>query len=81
MTVVATRMLISPSLEALHDGFLFVGGEAAVQQADVEIGEDLAREVLVHLLRGFHGLRFGLFDDRIDDVGLAACVDLRFTKL
>src|SRR3954452_3116979 len=63
-------------LKLLHGRFLLVGGEAAVHEADGDVREDLAREVLVHLLRGLHGLCLGFLDDGVDDVGLAALVDL-----
>ena len=48
----------------------------AVQQADGDVGKHDLRKMLVHLLRGLHGLGFRFFNDRIDDVGLAPCVDL-----
>ena len=63
-------------LEALHDGLLFVRAEAAVHQTDRDLGKDLARKMLVHLLRGLHRLRLGFLDHRVDDVRLAALVDL-----
>ena len=47
-----------------------------MHQAHGDIGEDLAREVLVHFLRGLHGLGLGFLDHRVDHVGLAALVDL-----
>ena len=65
-------------LEALHHGFLLGRCELAVHQTDGQHGEDLARKVLVHLLRGFHGLRFRFLDYRVDHVRLAAFVDLSF---
>ena len=48
-----------------------------MHQADFEVGEDLAGQVFVLLLRGFHGLRLRLFDNGVDHIGLAALVDLR----
>ncbi len=64
------------AFESFHGGFLFRRAEAAVKETDGDIGKDFAREVFEHLLRGFHSLGFGLFDDGVDDVGLTAGVDL-----
>ena len=36
--------------------------------------------MIVHLLRGLHGLRFGFFDQRIHHVRLAAGIDLLLEK-
>src|SRR6266542_2471431 len=56
---------------------LFLGGlHLSVQQADVEFREDLLAEVLVHLGRVPQIELFGLLDDRINDVSLAALFDL-----
>src|SRR5215469_13335496 len=62
--------------EALHGSFFFVASEAAVYEAHGDLREDLAGEVLIHVLRRFHGLRFRLLDDRIDDVCLPALIHL-----
>src|SRR5450759_3038271 len=64
-------------LEALHDGFLLIGAQPAVHQAHRDLREDLAREVLVLLLRSLHRLRLGLLDHGVDHVGLPAFLDLR----
>ena len=68
--------LRAPALERLHRRFFFAGPEPPVQQADRNIGEDLLRQVLVHLLRRLHRLGLGLFDDRVNHVSLAARIDL-----
>src|SRR5713226_3825234 len=57
--------------EALHDFFLFVAGEAAVQEAELELGKNFAREALVLFHGGFQ-LELRFLDDGIDDVGLVA---------
>ena len=57
--------------EALHHVVFFFAGEAAVQQADLELREHFLGEAFEFLHRGFEfELRF--FDHRIDDVGLMA---------
>ena len=57
--------------EAFHDGVFFFAGEAAVEKAEFQRGEDFLGEALVFVHRGFQfELRF--FDDRINDVGLMA---------
>src|SRR5215813_8728360 len=56
---------------------LFLGGlHLSEQQADVEFREDFLAQVLVHLGRVPQIELFGLLDDRIDDVSLAALFDL-----
>src|SRR5713226_5246050 len=65
--------------EALHDFFFFIAGEAAVQEAELELGKNFAREALVF----FHGsfqLELGFFDDRINDVALVAGGDFAAEK-
>src|SRR6266478_2574389 len=57
--------------EALHDFFFFVAGEAAVQETELELGKNFAREAVVFFHGGFQ-LELGFFDDGIDDVGLVA---------
>src|SRR5438034_65036 len=69
----------SVSAEALHDFFFFVAGEAAVQQAELELGKDLAREALVLFHGGFQ-LELRLLDDGINDVGLMAGGDFAAEK-
>src|SRR5262249_22626661 len=62
--------------ECLHYA-LFLGGlHLSMQQADVEFREDFLAQVLVHLGRVPQIELFGLLDDRIDDVSLAALFDL-----
>src|SRR6266852_1499716 len=57
--------------EALHDFFFFVAGEAAVQEAELELGKNFAREALVFFHGGFQ-LELRFLDDGIDDVALVA---------
>src|SRR5216684_5428678 len=57
--------------EALHDFFFFVAGEAAVQEAEFELGKNFAREAFVFVDGGFQ-LELRFLDDGIDDVGLMA---------
>ena len=76
ITVVGHQDADFAALEFLHRGFFFVGLQLAVQQANCEVGEDDFGKMLVHLLRGLHGLGFRLFDDRINHVGLTARLDL-----
>ena len=65
--------------EALHDVVFFFAGEAAVEEADFQFGEDFFGEALVFVHRGFQfELRF--FDHRIDDVGLMAGGDFAAQK-
>ncbi len=47
-----------------------------MQKADGDVGENFFGEVRVHLLRGFHSLRFGFLNNWVDDVSLAARFDL-----
>ena len=47
-----------------------------MQQADVEVGENLVAQLAVHLLGGFEFALFVLFDHGIDDVGLMSGGDL-----
>src|SRR5260370_532208 len=60
--------------EALHDCFFLVAGAAAVQEAELELGKNFAREALVFVDGGFE-LELRFFDDGIDDVGLMSGVD------
>src|SRR2546430_863885 len=53
--------------------------EAAVQQAELELGKDLAREALVLFHGGFQ-LELRLLDDGINDVGLMAGGDFAAEK-
>src|SRR5215470_6564112 len=62
--------------ECPHYAFFLGGLHLSVQQADVEFREDLLAQVLVHLGRVPQIELFGLLDDRIDDVNLAALFDL-----
>src|SRR5713101_353037 len=57
--------------EALHNFFFFVAGEAAVQEAELELGKNFAREAFVFVDGGFQ-LELRFLDDGIDDVGLMA---------
>src|SRR5712692_10565567 len=65
--------------EALHDFFFFIAGEAAVQEAELELGKNFAREALVLFHGGFQ-LELGFFDDGIDDVALVAGGDFAAEK-
>ncbi len=61
--------------EALHHFIFFFAGETAVQEAEAQLGKNLARQALVFLDGGFQfNLRF--FNDGINDVGLVAGFDL-----
>src|SRR6267143_473049 len=60
--------------EALHDFFFFVAGEAAVQEAELELGKNFARQALEFFHGGFQ-LELRFLDDRINDVTLVACGD------
>src|SRR5258708_5110712 len=60
--------------EALHDFFFFVAGEAAVQEAKLELGKNFARQALVFFHGGFQ-LELRFFDDGINDVALVAGCD------
>ncbi len=61
-----------PLPEGVHDYVFLVGAQATVQQAQAQIGEDLALQALV-LGHGGLGLQeFRLLDERADDEGLAA---------
>ncbi len=64
------------ALEFAHDVFFFVRVEAAVQQADVQVGKNLVAQLAEHLLSGLQFAFFILFDDWIDDVGLMTGSDL-----
>ena len=66
------------AFEFLHGRFFFRCRKTPVQQADRDIGKNLLRKMLVHLLGRFHGLRFRFLDHRIYHVGLPARVDLLF---
>ena len=57
--------------EGLHDSVLFFAGEAAVEQAELELGKDFFGKAFVFFHGGFQ-FQFRFFDDRIDDVALAA---------
>src|SRR6266852_4868610 len=65
--------------EALHDFFFFVAGEAAVQEAELELGKNFAREALVFFHGGFQ-LKLGFLDDGIDDVALVSGCDFAAEK-
>src|SRR6267378_4495977 len=65
--------------EALHDFFFFVAGEAAVQETELELGKDFAREALVFVDGSFE-LELRFLDDGIDDVGLMAGGDFAAEK-
>jgi hypothetical protein len=66
--------------EALHDFFFFVAGEAAVQEAELELGKNFAREAFVFFHGGFQ-LELRFLDDGIDDVGLVAGGDFAAKRL
>src|SRR6267378_366468 len=65
--------------EALHDFFFFVAGEAAVQEAELELGKNFARQALKFFHGGFQ-LELRFLDDRINDVTLVACGDFAAEK-
>src|SRR5438445_3385169 len=65
--------------EALHDFLFFVAGEAAMQEAELELGKNLAREALVLFHGGFQ-LELRFFDDGIDDVALMSRSDFAAEK-
>ena len=60
--------------EALHGFVFFVAGEAAVQETDLELWKNVAREALVFLHGGFQ-LELRFLDDGIDDVTLVSGSD------
>ena len=62
--------------ERAHDAVLGVLLQAAVQQRDAELREDVLRQVIRHLGRGLQIDLLRLLDQRIDDVGLPALLDL-----
>src|SRR6266700_3155176 len=65
--------------EALHNFFFFVAGEAAVEEAELELRKNFAREALVLFHGGFQ-LELGFFDDGINDVALVAGGDFAAEK-
>src|SRR5712692_201986 len=65
--------------EALHDFFFFVAGQAAVQEAELELGKNFAREALVFFHSGFQ-LELRFLDDGINDVALVADGDFAAEK-
>ncbi len=65
--------------EALHDGFFLVWGEAAVEESDGVRGESfLPGEVFFG--GGLEGEGVAFVDERVDEVGLAALVELVFEE-
>src|ERR1700687_2898958 len=66
--------------EALHDFFFFVAGEAAVEQAKLELWKNVSRQALVFFHGGFQ-LELRFFDDRINDVALVSVRDFTAQKL
>ena len=70
-------MCSSPAANAFITRSLRVGLQPAVQQPDAVGGKDLLREVIGHLGRRLQIDLVRLLDQRIDDVGLPAGVELR----
>ena len=75
-TVVETSTSNSPRANARHHAFLLVRLHPAVQQRDAVGREDVLREVVGHLGRRLEVDLLRLLDQRVDDVGLPARVDL-----
>ena len=76
ITVVATSTSSSPRLEARHQLAPFRRPQAAVQQPDAVAAQLAALEPLGLLLGGARDARLRLLDQRADDVGLAAVVEV-----
>ena len=68
-------------LKQTHDLVFQPRLQAAVQQADAQVGKYLLAEFFVHLDRGFQLALFVFLDHRVDDVGLMAAGDLLAHKL
>ena len=81
ITVVETRIFVLFCWKRIHGGFLLIGRHFAVQQAHVNVGENDARKVFVHVLRGLHRTGFRFLNHRIDHVGLTPLLDLPGNKL
>src|SRR4029077_14578308 len=60
--------------KALHHVIFFYAGQAAVQQAQFQLGKNFFRQSLILLHRSFQ-LDFRFFNYRINDVGLMAGLD------
>src|SRR3989344_5720854 len=68
--------------ECMHDVFLFLGFELAVDEADGEMREDLVRQLLMLFDGRFHFFeREGFLDEREDDEGLTALLDFLIDEL
>src|SRR5882762_3744605 len=66
--------------EALHDFFFFVAGEAAVQEAELELWKNFSRQSL-EFFNGSFQLELRFFDDRINDVALVTGGDFAAERL
>ncbi len=76
ITVVATSTGRLAAAEALHRRVLVVGAHPAVHELDLEVGEDLLRQVPVHLGRRRGSELLGVLDERAHHVGLEPLGDL-----
>src|SRR5205823_4346361 len=74
MTVVETSTSLV-GLEARHDRLFFVRAHLPVQQADAKLREDGVGDMLAQLGRALRLEFFALFDQRADDVDLAALAE------